>query len=250
VEEYYRQKVSRPTIMNNPEALRKNDSAALVPPAYHQGLYNGYLTLARSGREEPMTTHADHYNTNYAYGNAAYSKGGVFVEQLGYIVGASVRDKIMLEYYRQWRFKHPNPNDFIRIAEKLSNMKLDWYLEYWVNTTRTIDYGITDNLNDVNGNTSIRIRNLGMMPMPVDVKITFKDGSSEWHYIPMNLMYGEKPAEEGQTSRIVHEPWRWTHDTYEITTTHKLMDIVSVEIDPSFRMADIERKNNRLELKW
>ena len=86
--------------------------------------------------------------------------------------------------------------------------------------------------------------------MPVDVKITFRDGSSEWHYIPMNLMYGEKPAEEGQQNRVVHEPWRWTHDTYEITTRHKLMDIVSVEIDPSFRMADIERRNNKLELKW
>ncbi len=33
------------------------------------------------------------------------------------------------------------------------------------------------------------------MPMPVDVQITFKDGTKELHYIPLNLMYGQKPVE-------------------------------------------------------
>ena len=44
-------------------------------------------------REEPLTTHADHFNTNLAYGNAVYSKGGVFFEQLGYITGAETCEK-------------------------------------------------------------------------------------------------------------------------------------------------------------
>ncbi len=51
------------------------------------------------------------------------------MEQLGYIVGAPVRDKILIDYYNQWHFKHPNANDFIRVAEKASDMKLDWYRE-------------------------------------------------------------------------------------------------------------------------
>ncbi len=249
VEEYYRQQVSRKQMANDPAALRRSDSLAMIPPAFHQPIYNSYLTLARSGREEPLTTHADHFNTNYAYSNAAYSKGGVFVEQLGYIVGAGVLDKILLEYYRQWKFKHPNVNDFIRVAEKVSGIQLDWYKQYWVNTTKTIDYAI-DSLWEVNGVTNLRLRNAGMMPMPIDIKITFRDGSSEWHYIPMYLMFGEKPAEEGQTSRKVYEAWKWTHPTYQISASRKLMDIVSVEIDPSFRMADLERKNNKLELRF
>jgi hypothetical protein len=249
VEEYYRKEVSRKRLANNPAELRKSDSLAMnAKPLYHASNYNGYLSLARSGKEEPMTTHADHYNTNYAYSNAAYSKGAVFVEQLGYIVGAQNRDKILLEYYRQWRFKHPNANDFIRVAEKESGIQLDWYKEYWVNTTKTIDYSI-DSLWEANG-TNIRLRNIGLVPMPVDVKVTFKDGSSEWHYVPMYLMFGEKPAEEGQAGRKVYDAWKWTHPTYEIKTDKRLTDIVSVEIDPSYRMADIDRKNNRLELKW
>jgi hypothetical protein len=249
VEEYYRQQVTRKALANNSSALRNNDSLAMMPPAYHQNIYKAYLTLAKSGKEEPMTTHADHYNTNYAYSEAAYSKGGVFMEQLGYIVGADVRDKILLEYYRLWRGKHPNAQDFINVAEKVSGMKLDWYKEYWVNTTKTIDYSI-DSLYEANGLTNVRLRDIGLMPMPIDVKITFRDGSSEWHYIPMSLMYGEKPAEEGQTNRKVYDEWKWTHPTYEISTTHRLMDIVSVEIDPSYRMADLERRNNKIQLTF
>jgi hypothetical protein len=43
-----------------------------------QGSYGGYFALAASGKEEPMTTHSDHYKTNFAYGQAAYSKGATF----------------------------------------------------------------------------------------------------------------------------------------------------------------------------
>jgi hypothetical protein len=246
VEEYYREQQTRKT-ETDAEALRKSDSSGLA--AMHSGIYQGYFSLAKSPYEEPMTTHADHYNTNYAYSNAAYSKGGVFMEQLGYIVGADVRDAILLEYYRQWRFKHPNVNDFIRVAEKVSGMKLDWYREYWVNTTKTIDYSI-DSLWEAGGKTRIRLLDIGLMPMPVDVKVTFRDGSSEWHYVPMYLMFGEKPIEDGRQKRYVYDAWKWTHATYEIETSHKLTDIISVEIDPTQRMADVNRKNNKLELKW
>ena len=211
--------------------------------------YRGYIALAKSGREEPLTTHADHYNLNASYGAAVYSKGGVFVEQLGYIVGATVRDQILIDYYNNWRFKHPNASDFIRVAEKRSKMKLDWYKEYWINSTKTIDYAI-DSLWQEGAVTKIRVSRLGLMPMPIDLQLTFKDGSKELHYAPMNLMYGEKANEDSSVSRKVYEPWKWTHATYVFSTAKPLSDIKIVEIDPSQRMADIDRKNNKLELKW
>lgn len=211
--------------------------------------YAGYISLTKSGKEEPLSTHADHYNTNFAYASAAYEKGAVFMEQLGYIVGEQVRDKILLEYYRQWRYKHPNAQDFINVAEKVSNIKLDWYKEYWIYSTKTIDYAI-DSLWEENGKTNIRLKDLGLMPMPVDLQLTFKDGTKELHYIPMDLMYGEKPAENDSIPRKLYAPWNWTSATYTIQTDRKLTDITIAEIDPSQRMADIDRRNNRLELKW
>jgi hypothetical protein len=167
--------------------------------------------------------------------------------QLGYIVGEEVRDKILLEYYRQWKFKHPDVNDFIKVAEDISNIKLDWYKEYWSNTIKTIDYGI-DSLWEENGISKIRLKRTGLMPMPVDVELKFKDGSSERHYVPLNLMFGAK--KESNLPAILHEAWRWTHPDYIIESKRKLTDLKQVEIDPSRRMADVERKNNLLQLNW
>ncbi len=220
-------------------------SANITP---HQGSYKGYLNLARSGIEEPLTTHSDHYNTNYAYTNAAYSKGAVFLEQLGYITGAQVRDKILLEYYKDWHFKHPNVNDFIREAEKVSGMKLDWYREYWINTTKLIDYAI-DSVWAEGNKTKVRLKNNGDMPMPVDLQVIYKDGSRELHYMPQYFMFGQKPEEAGAGPRVVHEAWKWTHPLYVIELSHKPEDISSIEIDPTQRMADINRENNKLEIR-
>ncbi len=213
-------------------------------PLHHSDSYNGYFALVRSGLEEPMSTHSDHYNTNYAYGYAAYAKGPVFMNQLRYIVSDSILNKILLKYYADWKFKHPNANDFIRVAEKVSGLALQWYKEYWVYTTKTIDYAIGD-IDVENGNTFITIKRLGKMPMPIDVLITYKDGSKELYYIPLSLMYGAKPA-ENNIKRIVNEEWKWTHPSYKFKIDKNISAIKSIEIDPSQRMADINRSNNKL----
>lgn len=211
--------------------------------------YEGYFNLVESDLQEPLTTHADHFNTNYAYNNSSYYKGAVFVEQLGYIVGASVLDRILLEYYHEWRFKHPNAGDFIRIAEKVSGQQLDWYKEYWINTTKTIDYGI-DSLWEEGGKTKIRLKMVGKIPMPIDVLLTYKSGGREMAYIPQYLMFGEKPDENKSVPRTVFDPWKWTSPTYTFEINHRLTDLKIIEIDPSQRMADLNRKNNKLELNW
>ncbi len=208
------------------------------------GAYRGYFNLTKSGLEEPASTHSDHYNTNYAYGNAAYSKGAVFLSQLGYIVSDSIRDKILLSYYNQWRFKHPNPNDFIRVAEKISGMELDWYKEYWINSTKTIDFTVRD-INVKEGKTMVTVKRIGKMPMPLDVLLTFKDGSQEMHVIPLDLLYGEKPA-ENNIPRILHTEWKWVNPEYSFSTNRGIGEIKSIEIDPSQRLADINRTNNKL----
>jgi Peptidase family M1 domain len=243
------------TLGNYKEALQRNPGdknltdAVNTIPEDEGDSYLSYFKLAKSGFEEPLTTHADHFNTNYGYSNAAYSKGAVFMEQLGYIVGTTTRDKILLNYYDQWRFKHPNVNDFIQVAEKTSGIKLDWYREYFVNTTKTIDYAI-DSLWEEGGKTKIRLANKGKMPMPVDVQLTFKDGSKELHYVPMNLMFGAKETEDVAIPGKVYDEWNWTNPFYVIESNRRLSDITIAEIDASHRMADINRKDNKLEIKW
>jgi aminopeptidase N len=154
----------------------------------------------------------------------------------------------MLEYYKRWRFKHPNANDFIQVAQDVSGIQLDWYKEWWINTTKTIDYGI-DSLWEENGVSKIRLKRFGQLPMPIDIQLTKKDGTTETHTIPLNLMFGSKKEDDG-VKMIVEEEWRWTHPTYILEIKTKLTDLKKVEIDPTKRMADVDRRNNVLELNW
>ncbi len=213
----------------------------------HGGSYRGYFGLVKSGVEEPMSTHSDHYHTNRAYGAAAYSKGAVFLEQMGYVIGAEVRDRAMLRYFETWKFKHPNVNDMVRIMEKESGMELDWYKEYFVNSTKTIDYGVKS-VSSSGEKTEIVLERIGLMPMPVDVVITYKDGTKDQLYFPLVIMRGEKENEEGMPERILVEDWPWTNYSKTVVIDKNFSTIQSVEIDPSNRMADIERKNNKVEL--
>ena len=228
------------------QILVGNERARTQLPAVQYGNYMGYLGLAKSGLEEPMSTHSDHFNTNYAYSSAAYSKGGTFLGFLGYIIGDSVRDKVLINYYNTWKFKHPNANDFIRVAEKTSGIQLEWFKEYWVNSTKTVDFG----LNDIQATPTgaiISLQRIGKMPAPLEVLITYKDGSSELHYIPLDLMLANKVA-EGNDNRIVHPECKWVQPTYTFETSKPLSALKSIEIDPSFRLPDVNRSNNKLDI--
>jgi hypothetical protein len=228
------------------QILAGNEKSKTQLPLVQYGNYMGYLALAKSGLEEPISTHSDHYNTNYAYSSAAYSKGGTFLGYLGYIVGEEKRDQILINYYNTWKFKHPNANDFIRVAEKTSGLQLEWLKEYWVNSTKTIDYGLNDI--QVGNNTAvISIQRIGKMPAPLEVLVTYKDGTSELHYIPLDLMLGNKEA-EGSVNRIVHPECKWVQPTYTFETTKPLSALKSIEIDPSYRLPDVNRSNNKLDI--
>lgn len=207
--------------------------------------YRAYYRLALSGREEPMSLLADYYNTNYAYSNASYTKGAVLAEQLGYIIGKQNLEKTFLEFYDIWKFKHPTPNDFKRVAEEVSGINLKWYFNLFINTTRTIDYAVEE-VTD----SQVTLLNKSDLAMPIDLLVEYEDGSKELFYIPLREMRGEKPAEdfsiyEGVT-RTVLEDWFWTKPRYTISLDKKPRKVI---IDPSERLADVESSDNVKELE-
>ncbi|MBZ9777580.1 M1 family metallopeptidase [Psychroflexus sp. CAK8W] len=202
------------------------------------GSYRGYVSLANSGYEQAQTTHADRYEYNQAYGTSAYSKGAVFLGQLGYLIGKENLQKVLNRYFDEWKFKHPTPNDFIRVAEKVSGAELSWYLNDWTRTTNTIDYGIKDVSVDEQ-NTIVTLERIGLTPMPLEVKVDYKGGNSETYYIPLRIMRWEKP----NAGEIVDD-WAWAYPTYDLEIPTNQYGIEKIEIDPSQYMADVNRDNN------
>ena len=218
------------------EVLNKNNFFPL------ERSYNNYLYLALSGKEEPQQTNANRYEYNLAYELSAYSKGAVFLGQLGYVIGADKLAKTLKEYYRLHKFQHPSPNDFRRIAERVSGIQLKWYLTDWTQTIKTIDYGIKSVEGDET-KTIIKIERIGSMPMPLEILVNIKDKPSEVHYIAIPLMRGEK-QNPYKTKWTVHKDWPWAHTEYELIIDHPKSKIKDIFIDPSYYMADTDRDNN------
>ena len=198
----------------------------------HTGSYRGYRTIVSRGYEESLSTHADRYNTNWAYGTASYSKGNIFLSQLEYVIGSDNVAKGLKKYFADFSFKHPTPNDIKRSMEKVSGLHLDWYLNEWTQTTHTIDYAVKS----VEGKT-ITLERIGQMPMPIDLEVTYEDGTTERFNIAIEMMRGNKP-----TSATILKDWGWAYPTYSFETSKNVKAVV---IDNSGLMADIDLSNNR-----
>jgi len=205
--------------------------------------YQGYYNLVASGKEQPQTTHSDRYELNFAYGVAAYSKGAIFLSQLGYIIGQDKLMETLRKYYQDFQFKHPTPNDIKRTAEKVSGMELDWYLTDWTQTTNTIDYGIKA-VEAEGQKTKVSLERIGLMPMPLDILVLYNDGTQETFYAPLRMMYGEKENPYPNIKRTVLQDWPWAYSNYDFILDKELNNIKAVVLDPSQLMADVNEENN------
>ncbi len=214
----------------------------------HLDAVGGYIQLATSGKEEPMTTHADHFNTNYAYSLAAYSKGQTYLYQLKSWLGEETFYRGMKRFYNQFQFQHPTPSDFLSIMEKESGMILDWYNEYFVNTTKTIDYSV-ENVYEENNANIVSIRRIGDMPVPIEVEIETMDGQFQYWYISHDLTRQMQYPIKGTEIQWISAPfWNWVENKYLIVLPQG-KQIKKVTIDPYRNWADIERENNVWERK-
>ena len=228
------------TVYISDEAM--NEVMDYKKPNPHAGSYRNYLYLANSGEQQPLTTHADRYKTNQIYGISAYSKGSVFLAQLGYVIGPENLSKTLKRFYSDFKFTHPTPNDFIRTAEKVSGFQLNWYLTDWVQTVNTIDYGIK-NVETKGQKTKVTLERIGLMPMPIDLYVMYEDGSQELFYIPLRMMWGEKPNPFTDLKRTVLDDWAWAYSTYSLEIDNG-KKIKTMMIDATQRMADVNPENN------
>ena len=202
--------------------------------------YNRYYNFVKTGLEEPLSTHSDHFSTNEAYGVGSYTKGAIFLMQLSYVIGEDNLYKGLRRYYNQWKFKHPNEYDFIRIMEKVSGIELDWYLDYWIKTIHQIDYSVEVRDND-NKYLGVIISRIGKMPMPIEIEIQYDDFSTTNYYIPLSIMRGEKNLGDNV---VLLKDWEWVNEHYELDIDQSEKKITKIEINPSGKMADVDKKNN------
>ena len=205
--------------------------------------YKGYFGLVKSGFQEPTITHSDRFATNYAYSVTAYYKGLLFLTQLDYLMGNEALQKTLKRYYNEYAFKNPTPNDFIRIAEKVSGMQLQWFLNEFMETDHTADYAISK-VEGKDNKTEVTLKRVGRLPLSIDLWVTDKADNIRYVYVPLRMTYAEKPNTYPAYPRTVLPAWGWGNPTYTFTLDMPLEDIKSITLDPENKSVDTDKENN------
>lgn len=104
------------------DSTRKQDFLGERIPADDEDLV--YRTQLAEKKDQPIETPSkDFSETNYDV--IAYYKTSLWMKKLENFVGKNVFDTCLHEYYNSWQFKHPYPEDFKKIVERVSGKNLD-----------------------------------------------------------------------------------------------------------------------------
>ncbi|SHK10790.1 M1 family metallopeptidase [Rhodothermus profundi] len=209
----------------------------------HRNAALSVVRLQQMGLFERLNTPADWFASNIAYSIASYPGGQMLLDLLGYVISDSLRDAFLQAYFRTYGLRHPNPYDVEKVAEQVSGMRLDWFFEQLTNTTYTYDDAldaVTQRPTSTGWQVTLRLRRRGAMFLPVDVRLTLANGTTQWVHIPLGLAQGHKPV---PANWVVARPWLWTFPTYTLTLTLPAR-VVRAELDPLQRTPDHNRLNN------
>ncbi len=216
------------------------------PSNYADGALFNYDFMRIMSSEEPISTSANHFDQDYAYYNAAYYKGQLFPELIRYMIGDIKMKQGFHLYYDKWKFKHPEPNDFVNVFEDVSQMELTWFQNYWLNTIKTIDFEIENVLNSKEG-LKFTIKRDGI-PMPIELLVEFKNGEKKYYYIPLDLTNNLKTDFFRATENLAK--WSCAEKNYSIYLPGiVLKNIAKICIDPDGFLPDISPENNSWPLQ-
>jgi hypothetical protein len=174
------------------------------------------------------------FNNGGSYRYNAYTKPGLMLVELNYLLGDSVFYAAMQEYYDRWHLKHVNEERFVTAMEDVSGEKLDWFFNPWLHNTRVLDYGIKKwkKTRQADGmwQVDVEIEKHGMREMPQLLEVTMKDGSKE-------RMWWK------------NHQWR-KKDTFIFNVANEPRSIM---LDPDVMTLDADRRNNssnRMQREW
>jgi hypothetical protein len=157
----------------------------------------------------------------------SYGKPGMGYFYVRDMLGDALFTKALHYYIQQWHGKHPMPYDFFNCINTASGQNLNWFWKRWF-----VDRGIPDlaitRVTPQKGMYTIVITNEGTKPIPIDLTLYYRDGSTQ----------------------LVHQSaaaWKSGNKTFTITHVgHKRINkiVLGTTYDP-----DVNKDNNVWEAK-
>jgi hypothetical protein len=170
------------------------------------------------------------------FGNNGYAKPATGLVMLReHVLGEQSFDAAFGDYAKGWMFKKPQPADFFRSMEDGAGENMAWFWRGWFYTTHANDQALSNvsvqATEELVGDTErgeyyyrVKVDNEGGLVMPLELEITFDDGSTERMDLPVDV-------------------WR----NNELTFTLGFFSdktVVQIVVDPDEAYADIDRTNN------
>jgi hypothetical protein len=171
-----------------------------------------------------------------AFGNNGYGKPAAGLVMLReQIMGPELFDQAFREYSTKWAFKQPQPADFFRSLEEGGGEQLNYFWRGWFFTTYANDQAVASveqqSADSLIGTTArgthyvrITIENKGGILLPVQMNVTYADGTTEFVKIP---------ADAWRTNELKHQYGFFTDKV-----------VTKVVVDPNEVFADVNRENN------
>ncbi len=197
--------------------------------------YLSYLNGARKNSDQSPDLDAAKYS-GAAYREDVYRKSALAFEHLLSYLGDSVFDLAMQNYYSQWKYKHPQPEDIKKSFEATTGKNLGWIFDDFLSNTKKSDYSITGLKKQSEGIYLLTLRNKGCVPAPLSL-YSMKDG------IP-----GERTNVEGFTGRKIIEIRCTNCDAFRIDSQEKELELYRK--NNTIRTSGILRRIEPLKLQF
>lgn len=134
-----------------------------------------YCKNDRGASTTPIMVNSYELSDNYSFNS--YGKPALAYYTLCNFIGEEKFKKCLHQYINRWKVKHPQPYDFFNTFNDVSNLDLNWFWSNWFFQFNYFDVAVKS-VNAVGKNYSIVVENVGGKAVPVNLKITFTDGST------------------------------------------------------------------------
>ena len=107
------------------EKSSKGFIAKRIPEDFDNNLLQ---SLIKNKKDQPISAKSENF-TSLNYNLITYNKTAIWMKEMENKLGEFVFDSMMRNYFNQWKFKHPYPEDFKSLVENNSNIDLKNYFE-------------------------------------------------------------------------------------------------------------------------
>ena len=124
--------------------------------------------------------------TSTPYRNAAYNRPSLAYYFLEDLLGKDVFVNTLQEFITRWKGKHPTAYDFFFTFNEVTDQNLNWFWKPWFFDRGFPDLKL-DRITQVEGGYEFALKKIGIIPIPIRLKIYFDDNTEEGLYFSTSV---------------------------------------------------------------